>query len=204
MNEQKLDINTNVFQNIDRKCNGYNDCCYIKRIMTALSYYNRVSSEQPQIFIDFCDKYYAKKYLEDYIHFICIHKNDINKGKIKNTKCSSVTGCLSTTRHYRDRANDVKKDNVDTPRMYLDVFDSLHFYIYHMEECGLRVSISKHNNNDDIKKNNNDDSNFKDEVIAAIQKEIEDKKLKCGLFKRLDNTKNSKFNIMQISNAHET
>eukprot|EP01084_Bolivina_argentea_P040762 75251_1 len=69
----------NVFQNNDDKCNGYKDCTFVKRIMTALSYYNKVSSQKPQQFITFCDKYYSKNYLQDYIHFICVHKNDINK-----------------------------------------------------------------------------------------------------------------------------
>eukprot|EP01084_Bolivina_argentea_P259938 438824_1 len=69
-----------MYENMNQeKCNGYIDCSFIKRIMTTLSYYNQVSSNEPQKFIDFCDKYYSKQYLEDYIHFICVHKNDINK-----------------------------------------------------------------------------------------------------------------------------
>eukprot|EP01084_Bolivina_argentea_P195650 335581_1 len=77
--KQHHTINTSIFQNNDTKCNGYNDCSYINRIMTALSYYQQLSSTQPQKFIDFCDTYYSKQYLPDYIHSMCIHKNDINK-----------------------------------------------------------------------------------------------------------------------------
>eukprot|EP01084_Bolivina_argentea_P139114 244762_1 len=102
-------IDTNVFKTNDQECNGFEDCCCIRRIMTALSYYNKISSQEPQKFIEFCDKYYSKQYLEDYIHFICNHKNDINALEIENTTCSSVNGCLSTTRHYRDRR--VTEDN---------------------------------------------------------------------------------------------
>eukprot|EP01084_Bolivina_argentea_P252648 424111_1 len=77
--KQHHTMNTSIFQNHDNKCNGYTDCCCIKRIMEALSYYQQLSSTQPQKFIDFCDTYYSKQYLQDYIHCMCIHKNDINK-----------------------------------------------------------------------------------------------------------------------------
>eukprot|EP01084_Bolivina_argentea_P186517 321497_1 len=75
------EIDTNIFKTNEEKCNGFNDCSSVKRIMTALSYYNKISSLKPHKFIDFCDKYYSKNYLEDYIHFICVHKNDMNKDK---------------------------------------------------------------------------------------------------------------------------
>ncbi len=84
-----------------QKCNDYT-CSYLNRIKASLSYYNQISLNEPQKFIDFCDKYYSKQYLEDYIHVITVHKNDINKVEMENTKCSSVADCLSTTRHYRD------------------------------------------------------------------------------------------------------
>eukprot|EP01084_Bolivina_argentea_P235178 395811_1 len=60
-------INKNIFNSNDNKCNGYNDCSCMKRIMAALSYYQQISSTQPQQFIDFCDTYYSKQYLQDYI-----------------------------------------------------------------------------------------------------------------------------------------
>eukprot|EP01084_Bolivina_argentea_P037194 68772_1 len=135
-------INTNIFKNNQQKCNGYNHCASVKRIMTALTYYNEIFSQKPDDFINFCDKYYSKNYLQDYIHVICIHKNVINKDETKTKTCRMVSGCLSTTRHYRDRTTnqDIKKDeNNGTPHLYVDIFDSLHFYMYHMEECGLRI-----------------------------------------------------------------
>eukprot|EP01084_Bolivina_argentea_P264184 447415_1 len=164
----KHSIDTSIFQIDEARCNGYNACSCIERIMTTLSYHKQISSQQPQTFIDFCDKYYSKQYLSDYIHLICVHKNDINKFEMENKTCSSINACLSTTRHYRDRA---VNDNAIS-HLYLDIFDSLHFYIYHLKECGLRISI----NTDDIKDIDNDDNDYincKDKIVAAIQKEIE-------------------------------
>eukprot|EP01084_Bolivina_argentea_P290222 498459_1 len=168
--------------------------------MTTLSYYSDIFSQKPNEFITFCDKYYSTNYLQDYIHIICIHKNDIIKDETKNETCTMVSGCLSTTRHYRDRTTnkDIENDNNnETPHLCVDIFDSLHFYMYHMEECGLRISI----NIDDIKDiDDSDHSNCKDKIIAITQNEIQKRKTKCGLFKRLNNTKHSKFNIMLASN----
>ncbi len=133
-------IDTNIFQKNDNnnKCNGYNDCSCIKRIMAALSLYQKVSSQQPQEFIAFCDKYYSQQYLEDYTHCICVHKNDIYKDDMENKTCTMVSKCASTSRHYRDRA--VKDDNNNnskaTSHLYFDIFDTFHFYVYHMVECG--------------------------------------------------------------------
>eukprot|EP01084_Bolivina_argentea_P228687 386184_1 len=141
MTEKVEAIDTNVFNINLNKCNGYNDCSCIKRIMTALAYYHKASSNDTQKFIDFCDKYYSKQYLQDYIHLRIMHKNDINKVEMESNICTMVGSCLSTRRHYRDRS--VKDDNnIDAFHLYIDIFDSLHFHIYHMEECGLRISIN--------------------------------------------------------------
>eukprot|EP01084_Bolivina_argentea_P139113 244761_1 len=86
--------------------------------MTALSYYNKISPQKPQHFIDFCDTYYSKNYLQDYIHFICTHKNEMNKDETKNNTCM--------TRHYHDIKND---QNIETPHLHVNIFDSLHFYM---------------------------------------------------------------------------
>eukprot|EP01084_Bolivina_argentea_P062312 113934_1 len=87
MSEKQHKIDTSIFQNNDNKCNGINDCSSVKRIMTALSYYNETSSQRPNDFITICDEYYSKNYLQDYIHFICVHKNDINKDQSKKETC---------------------------------------------------------------------------------------------------------------------
>eukprot|EP01084_Bolivina_argentea_P083523 151214_1 len=189
-------IDTQIFKKKKNKCNGISNCSYIKRIMTALSYYNKVSINEHQDFIEFFDKNYSFLFLEDYIHFMCVHKNNTKAMQYKT--CSSVNNCTATTRHYRNRErDDIKNENSDVSKnMYIDLFDNMHFYVNHIEEIGLRITI---NNND---KYENSYSQLRDKTIATIQKEIEMAKKKCGLFDRLDNTKNSKFNIMDINYNH--
>eukprot|EP01084_Bolivina_argentea_P186516 321495_1 len=118
-------IDTSIFQTNKQKCNGFNDCSSVKRIMTALTYYNKILSQNTQKFIDFRDKYYSKNYLRDYIHFIDVHKNDINKDETKTETCPMVSSCVSTRRHYRDRNTneDIKNDeNInEIPHLYVDI-----------------------------------------------------------------------------------
>eukprot|EP01084_Bolivina_argentea_P072083 130917_1 len=188
-----------MFSNKEEICNGYSNCCYIKRIMTALSYYNDLSVNTPDGFIEFCDKYYDKQYLEDYIHFICVHKNDINSiKKLHSDSCLNVNGCVCTGRHFRDKSSRHDDAKNESDALCIDIFDSIHFYIHHMEECGLRISINKDyiRNENDIKDNMHDIKHIRDERVALIQQEIENRAKKCGLYKRLNDTKNSKFNIM--------
>eukprot|EP01084_Bolivina_argentea_P291449 500914_1 len=184
---------------IDKKCDGSDTCQAIQRLIPALSYYHQVS-DRPSKFIDYCNKHYSKQYLEDYIHFISLHKNNRHEiqQNTKHRQCSNVNSCTSTLRHYRDRERiRIENKNDQVSHMCIDIFDNLHFYIYHMEETGLRLSMNKiDDHKDDF---HNDDSKLKDEKIAAIQKEIEIKQKKCGEFKRLDGTKNSKFNILKFN-----
>eukprot|EP01084_Bolivina_argentea_P230971 389635_1 len=195
-------INTDIFKNSEQICNGYDNCCYLTRIMEAFSYHNILSSKHPEIFVDFCDRYYTKQYLEDYIHFMCVHKDDLNNIKqLQSNNCSKVNGCFLTQRHFRDRMrNNEEKHDDEAENVLIDIFDNMHFYMYHMEECGLRIKI----NMDDIENayENQNVSVYADEIIATIENEIQKTKKKCGLFKRLDSAKNSKFNIVQ-SNCYK-
>eukprot|EP01084_Bolivina_argentea_P044138 81256_1 len=101
------------------------------------------------------------------------------------TYCN-INNCSYTKRHYRDRArNDSQKDDATIQNIYIETFDTIHFYLYHMEECGLRVSIDKINDNGYKSvsvDNDNADSylRYHDEHFAAIIQEVESKKKKCG------------------------
>eukprot|EP01084_Bolivina_argentea_P193168 331447_1 len=189
-------IDVHLVQQSEQKCDGFTKCNSLQRIMEVLLYYNKVSTNNPQQFIDFCEKYYSKQYLEDYTHFISVHSKQSFEIE---PKCANIDNCLMTQRHYRDRT--INENDNSLPNKYIDIFDTIHFYICHINECALRVTI----NNNDIKRINDTDdiNNCRDSVIAAIQKEIETKKKQSGSFKRLDNTKNSKFNIMQNNNYYQ-
>eukprot|EP01084_Bolivina_argentea_P064745 118030_1 len=184
-----------VIDNIDLFENEHctdDTCTYLTRLITVLSKYNQVSLADSDKCIAFYDEHYSSQCLEDYIHFICVHNEDNYDKKLytKNTKCSSANDCLWTQRHYRDRrGNNVNNHGVTD--IYTDIFDTLHFYIYHMEECGLRVSLKNM-----VKYNTDDSAECIDEEFAAIQAQVNAKKQKYGMFKRLEGSKNSKFNLM--------
>eukprot|EP01084_Bolivina_argentea_P183908 317295_1 len=129
--------NLNILKTNDKECNSYNNCSYLKRLMTALSHYHTLSPENTDQCVDFINTHYPKQYLQDYIHFICVHKNDIDKiNNMIKTICTNSNTCFSTQRHFRDRMQNENYLNV-----CIDILDTIHFYIYHMEECGLRISV---------------------------------------------------------------
>ena len=203
-------------QNEQRKCICFSDCSHLLRIMSSLKYYQLLISPSSlssssykgrsgrDVFIQFCDEIYSTQCLEDYIHFICEHSNDINKiidGL--ESKCNNINECEWTQRHFRNRNYSQKENEKDEYNFYIDIMDTIHFYLYHMEDMGLRVT-----NNNDIKSDDDDDNdgylNCYDQQIDKIQKQIQLKKSKCNLqINRLNNTNNSKFNIMTNNNNQQ-
>ena len=210
-------INSNqtkqILEKNQQKCDGkesIKECLYLVRIGYALKYYqllcknNNNDPNSKQIFIEFCTNSYPQC-LQDYIHFISKHSDNDSLDKIrkylhKNHKlniCLNVNECQSTKRHYTKR-NRMDKEQNDEYNFYINLFDTIHFYIYHLESFGLRVPFkSKEEEKEEI----NDNDNYlecTDLRIGAIQKIIENKRKEIRYLnmERLDNTNNSKFNIM--------
>ena len=183
----------NASSNIDR-------CSYLMRIAAALKYYEVLSASDKDsngrdIFIAFCLEQYASQCLEDYIHFITVHSDihhlkeigvDLAK-KYNLAQCSSIHHCKSMERHRRNRT-----DTDDSYNFYVDIFDTIHFQLFHLEHSGFRVLLNDVDDDDD--KNNNDYFNLFDPSIRSIQNEMENRRKKYGL--QSQNEENSKYNII--------
>ena len=195
MSEEIIDLK--IFKDKKEECHGVGDCDHLLRIIAALKYYELNGKDE---FIEFCVKNYSSQSLEDYIHFICAHRNDLNEIANHNDfKCDNINHCQRTLRHFRERNDD--KESAEYDLFYVQYFDTIHFCLYHLEQFGLRVSINNNNNNNDDDMDNKQDDgdylNCVDKQIGKIQKEIKSKIAKCNIYSnRLDNTKNNKFNIM--------
>ena len=108
----------------------------------------------------------------------------------------SVAECGGTTRHYRDRQRDsnTQSEEADS-NLFLDLIDTLHFNVFHLEHVGLRVPLL--HNDDDLKADDDDDECEEDLVDAEVRRvaaEIHHLRSQFA-FERIDNTKNSKFTI---------
>ena len=221
-NTEQTIIDSKIFEKNQQKCDGkasIEDCGYLLRIGYALKYYqllcknNNNDPNSRGIFIEFCSNSYPQC-LEDYIHLISKHSDNESLEKIRNylhenhklNICSIIDKCQSTKRHYTKRNRMDQKQNDNDYNFYINLFDTIHFYIYHLEGFGLRVPLKIKEEETEGMNDNNNYLKCTDLRIGEIQKIIDNKRKKIGdlNMERLNNSKNSKFNIMiQKSNQTE-
>eukprot|EP01084_Bolivina_argentea_P259434 437741_1 len=140
--------------------------------------------------------------LSDYIHFICQHSSSKHLNKIKtdlennysfyHSNCNTIlSDCIWINRHYR-----INRDQTETNHnFYINLFATLHFYLFHLEHVGFRYFKTITEVSQDI--------SCVDKYFTQIQKQIEIKRRKYERLnlniQRLNPQKNSKFNIVNIN-----
>ena len=211
--------NSKIFGQKTSECNTkpnvehiIQNCNCLLRIAHSLKYFKLtckdnegLNGDQTQKFVDFCTNSYPEC-LDDYIHFISKHSNNESLDKIRNDLqknyelniCLNINKCQCTKRHYTKRSRMDKEQSHNEYNFYVSLFDRIHFVIYHLEALGLRVPLKS---KEEEKQETNDNENYlkcTDLRIGEIQKIIENKRKGIRNFnmERLDDTKNSKFNIM--------
>ena len=126
-------------------------CVHLKRISVGLQYYDLHCKNkiERQDFIQFCQEICCNcKFLDDYDHFISIHKQDIDQIKEElrlkyGLEQCEVGVCEVIGRHYRSHADEMQNDPDAVYAHCMDCFDRLHHYIWHVEEMGLRINKSQ-------------------------------------------------------------
>eukprot|EP01084_Bolivina_argentea_P037924 70127_1 len=208
--EEKSMIDIQLFMKNEEECNSncmteiVKQCSYLTRLISSMKYCetllrNDLSSESRETFSQFCEETYSKQCVEDYIHFICHHSNQIKEIVTDLQKnynfvpCQNLDKCISSNRHYRNRTTTKQNDN-----FYTDLFDSMHFNFWHLEQCGLRIK-TKNTKQQVIRHTNENYLDCYDSQIEVMQTEIELKKKQFPHF----NSTNSKFNIMN-NNHHSS
>eukprot|EP01084_Bolivina_argentea_P083522 151213_1 len=179
--------------------NIINKCTHLRRIANALKYYQS-HSYNDQLFIDFCEDKYSM-FVDDYIHLIRVHSNHtkyIASDLLQNEnyiQCA-IKSCKSTHRHFRDRyySNIYKK--TDEYSIYIEILDTIHFFLFHLEETGLRTIKER-----EIKDNDIDFVSVSDMQTTEIQNQIHSKGNQCGLHVESE-TNNTKFSIIIGHNNH--
>eukprot|EP01084_Bolivina_argentea_P174511 302294_1 len=196
------------------ECDGksISNCLVIHRIINALKCYHDVETND---FISFIINEYALC-LDDYIHLIYKHSNTLDE--ISNSlatehgfvKCD-LNKCKWTQRHYNNRrrsnfpsnfqeSNDFSDD--EQYNFYIKLFDTIHFYLFHLEDLGLRLNLNHKEIEITECFDDKEDQylHFIDKTMGFMQNEIERKRQKYAIhFNRLNN--NSKFIIQQIGSS---
>ena len=170
------------------------NCACIDRVIIALKYYStlniKLSKQGQDTFVNFIETIYTN-YLNDIIHLTTIHGPDlqdinqlfVNKYKFK---ICDINQCTLTNRHCNINNNGHKNNGDAVYTFYQDTFDSIHFYLMHLFDTGLR-SIESEN-----------DTKQEDRITAFENRkqEIYAKRAKLStFFEKFEAQKDNKFSI---------
>eukprot|EP01084_Bolivina_argentea_P078022 141570_1 len=141
MNEFDQDIFKQADELKGLECNHtyFNQCQAMNRLFNALKYYSMIDNNNKndkEIFNQFINTIYVQL-LDDYTHFINYHSCEleivynqlINKSMFG---LCDINTCKFTSRHQLHHTQNISQFNKRT-------MDSLHFYIFHCFDVGLRT-----------------------------------------------------------------
>ena len=210
-NDDPLIIDLDIFQGklINDNCDTPTDCKAVERILTTLIYYQRLSKSKRSIFSQFLCKSYSH-YLDDITHLLNIHEQDLEEINEMIFKRSDFTGCdinhcLTTDRHYdldqpHPNTEEAKRDSDATEtnleRFHQQTWDSVHFYVVHLFELGLRQKKDELKTIFDVE----DDNDCLDTICKQQQAMIKQKRQKLSRFFGRFKSESNKFNIQTSSN----
>ena len=173
------------------ECSDISQCVAIKRLMIALRYYSLLNIEENEqnmdILMEFVNEVYGIQLLDDNNHLILAHKDklyEIKQEFIGKDNVCSMKKCKFTQRHY--------VWNFVNLNFYCQVFDSLHFYLFHCLDGGFRVPLVDENKEE---KDEEDKVMFVDAEFARIAEVIRKTDLLTEPFERISTGDNGKFNL---------
>ena len=162
-----LQFDTAIYQesSTNVKCSEHRDCKFVRRLLTALSYYTHLittnSTNDKLIFNNFMDSIYKHKVYDDFYHVTKKHQNEIISimnlciEAYKVPKCD-LTCCLYSDRHFEVSTQNISKSNINQSNhenagmkyffVYQEVMDSLHFYVYHLLDTASRLAADESDN----------------------------------------------------------
>eukprot|EP01084_Bolivina_argentea_P038061 70380_1 len=207
IHQAKIECNLTVFNDqnvVEEKCHTIEDCTAIKRLTCGLQYYSILdimkNTQHQDMLKDFFSNIY-KNMFNDLIHLTCNHTEhlyEIKKMLIHKKSFSpcEISRCDFTLRHNESFENDESNVLDQTINLYKETMDSLHFYVFHLYDCGLRTvaaEISK-----DLQQNTKavafkENDEYFDVLFSKIIKNVEQKKPITNCFHRF--VGNKKFNI---------
>ena len=205
--DQSTDISFNIDLSLFETAN-YNDSCKdincesIRRLIHTLSYYSKLdiinNEKHCNLFEHFMNDTYHQ-FINDFIHLVHIHSDkiyEINQSISKNKLLQDcdIKKCDCTMRHHNGTISTEGKQENDgsidlISNCYKREVDSLHFYVMHLFDCGLRV----HNEYQEEINNDRDNDGKVDKQFQRILKTINERKEATLLSRRFKN--NTKFNL---------
>ena len=180
----------------------FEECHALNRLFCGLNYYQKLDTKKiknnQQIFVAFIKDVYSA-FIDDYTHLVCIHGHEIENIHKYLTQIQSLFGtcdikeCSFTSRHYQPSESHKSPITDFTMNFYEKNMDSLHFYLLHLFQVGLRIfKIAE----EEIKQQTDDESDndkYFDATFNRINEMIKVQRDTTS-FDRLKN--NNKFNLV--------
>ena len=188
-------------------------CASLNRLFTCLQYFSSLNVRKERKHKNNLEIFSQKVYkmenlLNDYHHFIKNHSHNLDQiqqhlsQSIPTQICDDMENCQYSNRHHRvilndnNNNNNINNDVLDpNTSLYIDTLDSLHFYIFHVTQIGLRAIKS---NDTEYKTDQvSSDNSYYDTSFARMRDQISSRNHSTKLFDRFpaENKINSKFNI---------
>eukprot|EP01084_Bolivina_argentea_P184987 319029_1 len=128
------------------------------RLSEALKYYSKLNiinnNKHRDLFTNFMQQTY-KCFVDDFTTLVKISKEDLYKIKESLMKDGSFEKCDIRKCEFATRHGNINSDNSNNKNpldpildFYKMSMDSLHFYIFHMFDCGLRTIVSNDDNDE--------------------------------------------------------
>jgi len=197
-----IEFDLSIFKDETDECTDFVKCTVIRRLFASLKYYAMLditnNVKQQDVFADFINKVYSQQLLSDYTHLITEHSQDLEgiHASIINNKMfgeCNIKRCLFTSRHQSERDIDGKKKHTLDPVLsfYKETMDSLHFYLFHCFDAGLRTKKPDNNNDEEEAKGDR----YFDAEFNRIHRIVSEKRDITKRFNRFK-TNNAKFSII--------
>eukprot|EP01083_Nonionella_stella_P259272 885444_1 len=149
-----------IFHKNGNKCvpSNYTKCDGMQRLITSSKYKSMLKTNKGEdyneIFIRFMNEVYNEKgkgLIDDYIHFQKHHQHELERITHDLTESHgfsdcSIGQCEYTKRHmHHDQQRTAASATDAQLSFYEEIFDGLHFHLFHCFEAGLRVRRSDDN-----------------------------------------------------------
>eukprot|EP01083_Nonionella_stella_P210613 762326_1 len=183
----------------------YTKCDAMGRLINSCQQYSTLQTKKKgenydEMLIRFMNEVYnekGKRLIGDYIHFQKHHEHElerINHDLIDSNGFSdcSIGQCDYTKRHMLQQSATTSASDAQLS-FYGDVFDGLHFHLFHCFETGLRLRVSDLQTEEEEKSKNNEC--FDAQLIARMRRRILERYGNTTSFDKLS-INNTKFNIV--------
>eukprot|EP01083_Nonionella_stella_P031374 85915_1 len=127
------------------------NCGFLKRLITAIAQYKQVQ-RQNESNEAFFQSSACAHVLDDYIHLVRTHDDQIQDIylELMRDESDNALKCEDKQCAIRNRRNMRQRDDRKGAGFYLQLFDTIHCYLLHLFDSGLRrVKKSEHDDDDD-------------------------------------------------------